>query len=139
VQKQRLPPANTAPQWQRQQQAGASASHALGQEVYRVALTTAFLLQAVAAGFVPYIGAEHVMLAAASDWCPTSALVCMNTVVTSAALTLRRQGAGACDAVVAVRAVLLRLQVRVSQAPCVFLHSCSPKVCNFGMNVLMSD
>ncbi len=68
VQKQKLPPAMAAPQRQRQQQAGASASHALGQEVYRVALTTAFLLQAVAAGFVPYIGAQHALLAVALDW-----------------------------------------------------------------------
>ena len=65
MQKQRLP---ATPQRQQQQQAGASASHALGQEVYRVALTTAVLLQAVAAGFVPYIGAEREMLAAATAW-----------------------------------------------------------------------
>lgn len=67
MQKQKLPPATSAPQRQRQQQAGASASHALGQEVYRVALTTAFLLQAVAAGFVPHIGAENLLPAVASD------------------------------------------------------------------------
>jgi hypothetical protein len=90
VQKQKLPPTASAPQRQRQQQAGASASHALGQEVYRVGLTTAFLLQAVAAGFVPYIGAEHAILAAALEWCPLSALMCINIVVTSAALKLRR-------------------------------------------------
>jgi hypothetical protein len=66
VQKQRLPATSAAQRRQRQQQTGASASHAFGQEVYRVALTTAFLLQAVAAGFVPYIGAQHVPTPAAS-------------------------------------------------------------------------
>lgn len=59
AQKQRLPPASAAQQQQRQKQAATSVSHSLGQEVYRVALTTAFLLQAVAAGFVPYIGAQQ--------------------------------------------------------------------------------
>lgn len=54
AQKQGLPPQSPAQQRQRQQQA----SHTFGQEVYRIALTTAFLLQAVAMGFVPYIGAR---------------------------------------------------------------------------------
>lgn len=77
MQKQKLP---ATPQRQRRQQAGAPASQALGQEVYRVALTTAFLLQAVAAGFVPYIGAGLTRLTAASRWRTMPTLVHLKLV-----------------------------------------------------------
>ncbi len=54
AQNQRQP--SGAQQQQQRQRQGGSASLTLGQEVYRVALCTAFLLQAMVAGFVPLIG-----------------------------------------------------------------------------------
>lgn len=57
AQTQRQLPGAQQQQQQRQRQGG-SASLTLGQEVYRVALCTAFLLQAMVAGFVPLIGKD---------------------------------------------------------------------------------
>ena len=44
-------------QWQAAQ--NPSMSMSLGQELYRIALCTVFLLQAAAAGFVPFVGDEY--------------------------------------------------------------------------------